>query len=59
MKNPAFVFMIPLSGRGTARDTTVSLSVALVKGVVFGGDVLVKVAIGDGRWRGWRWWCCS
>ena len=36
--------MIPLSGRGTARDTTVSLSGAGVAG----GHVVVKVATGDG-----------
>ena len=44
IKNPAIVFMIPLSGRGTARDTTVSLSGAGVAG----GHVVVKVATGDG-----------
>ena len=42
---PAFVFIIPLIGWGTAGDMTVSLSGAGVEGVV------VKVAIGDGSWR--------
>ena len=40
------MFIIPLIGWGTAGDLTVSLTGAGVE-----GDVVVKVAIGDGSWR--------
>ena len=40
--------MILMSGQGTARDTTVSLSGAGVEGDASGGDVVVKMMIGDG-----------